>query len=263
VVEPSAASSTVLVIEDDPAAVRLLRTYLEAEGYQVEVATDGESGIAAARTHAPGAIILDVLLPGIDGWEVLRRLKADADLRDVPVMVATVIDERNVAMNLGAVDYFLKPVSPDALLDRLATYTFTTKVKQRNIRVLVIDDDDSARELVANALRPEGFEVVTAASGDEGLELAHEQPPDLVICDLVMPDMDGFEVVNRLADSDMPKDVPVLILTGHELTDEDRQRLNGLVADVMQKDGDPRPALGHWLRRAAAASQRRSASEAA
>jgi signal transduction histidine kinase/DNA-binding response OmpR family regulator len=255
--------STILVIEDDPSAVRLLRAYLESEGYQVDVAADGESGIAAARVNPPGAIILDVLLPGIDGWEVLRRLKADGDLRDVPVMVATVVDERNVAMNLGAVDYFLKPVRPDALLARLATYTFTTKVKQRNIRVLVIDDDPTACELVASALRPEGFEVVTAASGAEGLALAGEKPPDLVICDLVMPDMDGFEVVKRLAESDLPNDVPILILTGQELTAKDRHRLNGKVAEIMQKDGDPRPALGRWLRRAAAASGRRSSAAAA
>jgi two-component system OmpR family response regulator len=136
-------------------------------------------------------------------------------------------------------------------------------VKQRNIRVLVIDDDLLARDLVANALRPEGFEVVTAASGDEGLALAQERPPDLVICDLVMPDMDGFEVVNRLANTDMPKDVPILILTGHELTAGDRERLNGKVADIMQKGGDPRPALGRWLRRAAAASSRRTTAAAA
>jgi signal transduction histidine kinase/DNA-binding response OmpR family regulator len=257
------AGSTILVIEDDPGAVRLLRTYLEAEGHSVVVALDGESGISAAREHRPGAIILDVLLPGIDGWEVLRRLKADPDLRDVPVMVATVVDERNIAMSLGAVDYFLKPVRPDALLARLATYTFTTKVKQRNVRVLVIDDEPAARDLVANALRPEGFEVVTAASGSEGLSLAREQPPDLVICDLVMPDMDGYEVVERLADSEMPKDVPILILTGQDLTDMDRERLNGKVAHVLQKDGDPRVPLGQWLRRAAAASKRREASAGA
>ncbi|HYI65767.1 MAG TPA: response regulator [Candidatus Limnocylindrales bacterium] len=257
------AGSTVLVIEDDPGAVRLLRTYLEGEGYFVQVAIDGEAGIAAARANPPGAIILDVLLPGIDGWEVLRRLKVDPELRDVPVMVATVVDERNVAMNLGAVDYFVKPVRREALLARLATYTFTTKVKERNIRVLVIDDDLVARDLVANALRPEGFEVVTAASGREGLELAGERQPDLVICDLIMPEMDGFEVVNRLAESDMPKDVPILILTGQDLTPADRERLNGKVAAVMAKDGDPRPALATWLRRAAAASGRRGAVAAA
>jgi signal transduction histidine kinase/CheY-like chemotaxis protein len=194
----NAGISPVLVIEDDPGAVRLLRTYLEVDGYEVVVATDGEAGIAAARRHAPAAILLDVLLPGIDGWEVLRRLKADADLREVPVVVITVVDERNVAMSLGAVDYFLKPVRPHELLARLSQYTFTTKVKQRRVPVLTVDDDPAARELVATALRAEGFDVVAAASGEEALRLAHEDPPELVICDLVMPDMDGYEVVSRL-----------------------------------------------------------------
>lgn len=254
-----ASGSTVLVIEDDPGAVRLLRTYLEAEGHQVVVATDGQAGISAARTHGPAAIILDVLLPGIDGWEVLRRLKADTDLRDIPVVVVTVVDERNVAMGLGAVDYFLKPVSPEALLARLGQYTFTTKVKERDVRVLAIDDDPAARDLVVNALRPEGFNVVAAASGREGLELARAHPPELVICDLIMPDMDGYEVVDRLQADAATSGATILILTGQELTEADRQRLNGKVAAILAKGDDPRPAFARWLRRAMDASQRRQA----
>ena len=255
-VEPDGPS--ILIIEDDPGAVRLLRAYLEGEGYRVEVATDGESGIASAQAQAPDAIILDVLLPGIDGWEVLRRLKADAGLRDLPVVVVTVVDERNVAMNLGAVDYFLKPVRREALLDRLSQYTFTTKVKQGRVRVLAIDDDPAARELVANALRPEGFDVVSAATGQEGLDLALQDPPDLVICDLLMPDMDGYEVVDQLHANETTKDVTILILTGQDLSAADRERLNGKVAEVVHKGGDPRPAFAQWLRRASAAARRRS-----
>ena len=250
------AGASVLIIEDDPAAVRLLRTYLEAEGYGVIVATDGQAGIDAARATAPAAIILDVLLPIMDGWEVLRNLKADPDLRDVPVVVVTVVDERNVAMSLGAVDYFLKPVRPEALLARLGQYTFTTKVKQRPVRVLAIDDDPAARELVVNALRPEGFDVVAAASGQEGVALALDHPPELVICDLVMPDMDGYEVVDRLQANDATRDATILILTGHDLTTADRERLNGKVADILTKGSDPRPALARWLRRAEAATLR-------
>jgi CheY-like chemotaxis protein len=257
-VEAAPVGPSILVIEDDPGAVRLLRAYLEGEGYRVEVATDGETGIAAAQEHAPDAIILDVLLPGIDGWEVLRRLKANPDLRDVPVVVVTVVDERNVAMNLGAVDYFLKPVRREALLDRLSQYTFTTKVKMGHVRVLAIDDDPAARELVTNALRPEGFEVVSAASGREGLDLALENPPDLVICDLLMPDMDGYEVVERLHANERTKDVTILILTGQDLSAADRERLNGKVAEVVRKGVDPRPAFAQWLRRASAAARRRS-----
>jgi signal transduction histidine kinase/DNA-binding response OmpR family regulator len=260
--EPTGGAS-ILVIEDDPGAVRLLRAYLDAEGYRVRVAADGESGIAAARADAPDAIILDVLLPGIDGWEVLRRLKADPALRDLPVVVVTVVDERNVAMSLGAVDYFLKPVRREALLDRLAQYTFTTKVKMGRVRVLTIDDDPAALELVAGALRPEGFEVVAAASGREGLDLALESPPDLVICDLLMPDMDGYEVVEQLHANEATKDVTILILTGQDLSTTDRQRLNGKVAEIVRKGVDPRPAFAHWLQRASAAARRRPAPQSA
>ena len=255
--EADGSASRILVIEDDPGAVRLLRTYLEVEGYEVEVATSGEAGIAAATRQAPDAIILDVLLPGIDGWEVLRRLKADPALRDLPVVVATVVDERNVAMSLGAVDYFLKPIKPEDLLARLSQYTFTTKVKLGRVRVLAIDDDPIARDLVVNALRPEGFEVVAAASGREGLDLAVDSPPDLVICDLLMPDMDGYEVVDQLHANAATKDVTILILTGQELSMADRQRLNGKVAEIVHKGGDARPAFLKWVRRASAAGRRR------
>jgi CheY-like chemotaxis protein len=214
--------------------------------------------MAAASRDAPDAIILDVLLPGIDGWEVLRRLKADPGLRDLPVVVVTVVDERNVAMSLGAVDYFLKPVKPEALLARLSQYTFTTKVKHAPVRVLTIDDDPVARDLVASALRPEGFDVVGAASGREGLEMALAETPDLVICDLLMPDMDGYEVVERLHANEATRDVTILILTGQELSTADRQRLNGKVAEIVSKGVDLRPAFLRWLRRASAAAKRRS-----
>ena len=254
----SLAAATVLLIEDDPGAVRLLRTYLEGEGYNVVVAPNGEAGITAARESTPAAVILDVLLPGIDGWEVLRRLKSDATLRDVPVVVVTVVDERNVAMSLGAVDYFLKPVRPEALLARLGQYTFTTKVKQRPVKVLAIDDDARARDLVVEALRPAGFDVSVAASGREGLAMARQDPPELVICDLVMPDVDGYEVVDQLRANPATQDATILILTGQELSRTDRERLNGKVAEVLDKTGDPRPALAKWLERAAAAAQRRS-----
>lgn len=253
----SAEAATILLIEDDPGAVRLLRTYLEGEGYDVFVAASGEAGIEIARAATPAAILLDVLLPGIDGWEVLRRLKADAALRDIPVMVVTVVDERNVAMTLGAVDYFLKPVDPQALLRRLAQYTFTTKVKQRRVRVLAVDDDPAARALIVNTLAVEGFDIVAAASGADAIDLAADDPPELVICDLVMPDMDGYEVVNQLRSSDATRDATILILTGHELTSADRDRLNGKVAGILNKGEDLRGPLVAWLDRAAAAARRR------
>jgi signal transduction histidine kinase/CheY-like chemotaxis protein len=239
----------VLVIEDDPSAVRLLRTYLESDGYVVRLAQDGPSALAAARANPPAAIILDILLPGTDGWEVLRELKADPDLRDVPVIIVTVVDERGLGLALGAVDYFLKPVDRTALLDRLARYTFTTKVKSRTVRILAVDDDPAALDLIDSALRPEGFEVVRASGGRQGIDLAVAEPFDLVVCDLLMPDVDGFDVVTALKSDPSTSDVPILILTAHTITEAEKDRLNGQILGIVDKGDEGAAGLRRWLGR--------------
>jgi signal transduction histidine kinase/CheY-like chemotaxis protein len=239
----------VLVIEDDPSAVRLLRTYLESDGYGVRLATDGQSGIADARAYPPAAIILDILLPGTDGWEVLRELKADPDLRDVPVIIVTVVDERGLGLALGAVDYFLKPVDRAALLDRLSRYTFTTKVKSRTVRILAIDDDPTALDLIDSALRPEGFDIVRASGGQEGIDRAGAEPFDLVVCDLLMPDVDGFDVVNALKADPTTSDVPILILTAHTITEAEKASLNGQILGIVDKGEEGAAGLRRWLAR--------------
>jgi signal transduction histidine kinase/CheY-like chemotaxis protein len=239
----------ILVIEDDPSAVRLLRTYLEGDGYEVRVASDGPAGLAAARARPPTAIILDILLPGADGWEILREFKADPGLRDLPVVIVTVLDERGLGLALGAVDYFLKPVDRTALLDRLARYTFTTMAKSRVVRVLAIDDDPSALDLIDAALAPEGFEVVRAAGGAEGIERARAEQFDLVVCDLVMPELDGFDVVTALKADPVTVDVPILILTAHTLTDIERDRLNGQILGIVEKGEEGAAGLRRWLAR--------------
>ena len=240
----------VLVIEDDPSAIRLLRTYLETDGYTVRVAIDGESGLAEARRQPPAAIILDVLLPGVDGWEVLRRLKADAGLRDIPVIVVTVVDERELGLALGAVDYYLKPVDRAALLGRLSRYTFSTKVSQGTVRVLAIDDDPAALELVRAALVPEGFDVTSHTDPVAALAAAADGGFDLVICDLVMPGMDGFEVIAQLQQEPRTREIPILVLTARVLTQEDKSRLNGNIIGIVEKGVGARERLLEWLRRA-------------
>ncbi|HEU0236067.1 MAG TPA: ATP-binding protein, partial [Candidatus Limnocylindrales bacterium] len=144
----------VLVIEDDPSSVRLLQAYLGESGYGVTVAPNGERGLELALADPPAAILLDILLPGIDGWEVLRRLKQDPTVRDVPVVIVTVVDERSVGLALGAVDYFVKPIERDALIARLDRHTFTTKVRTRAVRVLAIDDDPAALAMIDATLSP-------------------------------------------------------------------------------------------------------------
>jgi CheY-like chemotaxis protein/anti-sigma regulatory factor (Ser/Thr protein kinase) len=239
----------ILVIEDEPSSARLLQTYLADAGYRVRIAPDGETGIAMSRSTRPAAIVLDILLPGIDGWEVLRQLKSDQALRDVPVIIATVIDERGVGLALGAVDYLVKPVDPEALLDRLGRYTFTTKVKTRAMSVLAIDDDPAALDVIESTLVPLGFTVRRASSGREGIGLAQSHGADLIICDLMMPDLDGFEVVAKLQDAATTASIPILVLTAHDLSSADKARLNGRVLGIAAKGDSGVDGLREWLAR--------------
>lgn len=241
---------SVLVVEDDPSAARLLRAYLEPEGYRVRVAADGELALDEVRVEAPAAILLDVLLPGIDGWEVLRRLKADPVLRDIPVVIVTIVDEKDVGLALGAVDYLVKPINRDALLASLGRLTFTTKVKTRTVRILAVDDEPAALDALEKTLRPAGFEVLRAGSGKTGVDRARGERPDLVICDLVMPDLDGFGVVGELKSDPATADIPIIILTGHDLSAADKRRLNGKVLGIVSKGPGAQTGLRAWLVRA-------------
>jgi signal transduction histidine kinase/CheY-like chemotaxis protein len=241
----------VLVIEDDPSTVRLLREFLEPAGYAMSVASTGEAGLALAMQRRPSAVILDVLLPGLDGWEVLRRLKAEAGLRDVPVVIVTVVDERGIGLALGAIDYLVKPVERDALLACLARYTLTSKVRQRKVRILAVDDEPGGLALIRAALEPDGFEVVDASGGREALDLMRDDSIDLVVCDLAMPEMDGFEVIAALKADPKTADVPILVCTARDLSDGDKERLNGKIVGAVTKGVDARAGLRDWLARVA------------
>ena len=241
------AGGAVLIIEDDPSAVRLLRAYLEPVGYRVRVASDGEQALREIRSSHPAAILLDVLLPGIDGWEVLRRLKADPELRDIPVVIITVVDERDVGLALGAVDYLVKPIDRDALLSTLARLMVSAHLEQLPVRILAIDDEVAALDLLEASLRPAGFEVLRAISGAAGVKLARHDRPDLVICDLVMPELDGFAVIGELKADPTTTDIPIIVLTGHDLTAADKRRLNGKVLGVVTKGSEADEGLQTWL----------------
>ena len=239
----------VLIIEDDPSSVRLLQTYLADSGYRVSVASDGERGLQMAMADPPAAILLDVLLPRIDGWEVLRRLKSEPSIRDVPVVIVTVVDERNVGLALGAVDYFVKPIEREALLARLDRHMFLARARQRSLDILAIDDDPVSLDMIDATLAPYGFAIHRARSGQEGLHLVDAVHPDLVICDLLMPGVDGFEVVGRLQADRATADIPILVLTGHELSAADKARLNGRILGVVEKGATAGNGLRDWLSR--------------
>ena len=199
----------------------------------------------------PAAIVLDVILPGIDGWEVLRRLKLDARTRDVPVVMVTVVDEHEVGLALGAVDYLVKPVDPQVLIGVLARHVLAGRPAgaPEPVVALVVDDDPGSRELLARCLGDVGIDVVAAAGGAEALQLIRARHFDVVVCDLMMPEVDGFAVIAELQQDPATRRIPILVVTGQDLSEADKGRLNGQILDIVQKGGTLEHAIRQWLER--------------
>ena len=201
-----------------------------------------------ARALNPVAITLDILLPEIDGWEVLRRLKADELTWNIPVVVVSVSDDPGLGRALGATDYFVKPVDRDALLSRLKQHAFAPRAQHGEIRVLVVDDELANLELLQALLEPEGFHVLTASGGRKGIDVAHAWQPHLILLDLMMPDVTGFDVVEALRTDIATRSIPIMVLTAKELTIEDKAALNGQVAAIFQRNSLAGSELIAWLR---------------
>ncbi len=246
-----AGQRLVLAIEDDPSAAELLRVYLEEAGFAFAIAADGRTGVEWATSLRPAAIILDILLPDFDGWEVLQRLKGAEETRDIPVIVVSVVDDAPLGFALGAVDYFVKPVSREALLGSLGLLTFTTKVQTRVVTALVIDADPAAGASYRAQLEPDGFRVVVADSGETGMQRARDERPDLILLDLILPDTDGPDLVARLKADPATSDIPIWVTTRGDLDDRERARINGKVQGVVVRGGSGLDALKGWLDRIA------------
>jgi signal transduction histidine kinase/CheY-like chemotaxis protein len=233
--QPGGLHGGVLIIEDDPAAAGLLSAQLQRAGYHVAVAATGEQGLAAARACDPEAILLDIDLPGVDGWQVLAELKHDERLRHIPVLILSVDDDTEIGLALGAVDYLVKPVDRTTLLTWMARHGLIPPTTDGHLRVLAIDDDLSCRRLIEAALSAEGIQVVTAAGGVDGLKAARAHPFDLIICDLLMPGLDGFDVIAALHNDPVTRGIPVVVLTACTLTEADKTRLIGKVIAIAGK----------------------------
>jgi signal transduction histidine kinase/CheY-like chemotaxis protein len=224
-------AGTVLVIDDDPTARSLLRRYLGKAGYRVEEAEDGRTGLSRARAAAPDVITLDVMMPEMDGWAVLTALKADPGLAEIPVIMVTILDEQRMGFALGAFDYLTKPIERSRLLSVLSRCAGRAGGRD----VLVVEDDAETRSLMRRTLERAGWEVREAENGRVGLARVAERVPGLVLLDLMMPEMDGFEFLDALRRRPDLRAVPVIVVTAKDLTDEDRKRLNGGVQEVLQK----------------------------
>ena len=228
---PQPVVGTVLVVDDDPMARDLTKRTLAREGFQVETASGGEEGLRLARELQPDVITLDVLMPGMDGWAVLTALKADPAVAHIPVVMITIVDQQNVGYTLGATDYLVKPIDRDRLLSVLSKY----RLDHLPCSVLVVDDDADTRQMMRRLLEREGWTVAEAENGRIGLEMVSESRPDIILLDLIMPEMDGFQFITELLKSQELSTIPVVAVTAKDMTLEERQRLTGHVEQILQK----------------------------
>ena len=236
---PPHGGPLVVIIEDDRRSLDLLRLYLEGAGVEVVGVRDGATGLEVVRQRRPSAVVLDIRLPGMDGWDVLATLKADPATAPIPVVVVSMVDERGRGFALGAAEYLVKPVSRD---DVLSALTRVIVLPDSNRTLLAIDDDPLVIELVKAVLEPEGWQVLSAADGETGVALARSRQPAVVLLDLLLPGMDGFEIAAALHDDSTTQQIPIIVLTSMTMTRADKERLQGRISYVAQK-GNFDPAL--------------------
>ena len=234
----------VLVIDDSEDQRTLMSRFLQREGFQARTAADGKTGLRMARELKPRAILLDVMMPGIDGWSVLSALKADPDLTDIPVVMVTFVEQRALAASLGATDYVVKPVRWDRFK------TVMDRFKPPQAHVLIVDDDRDTRERLRTFLERDGWSVQEAEHGRDGLERLAEALPGLVLLDLTMPVMDGFMFLDEMRKRPGCATIPVVVLTALDLTREDRRRLAG-ASQILNKGDVTMRSLGDRLHRLA------------
>jgi adenylate cyclase len=234
VISPAASQGRrglVLVIDRDATARELIATYLAGEGYAVEIAASGIYGLERARDLRPTAIILEIVMPDTDGWTVLAALKGEPELAEIPVVIVTILDERRRGIALGAAGYLTKPIDRERLVEILSRLCAANGPGT----VLVVEDNDDQRQLARTTIEARGWRVREAANGRIALDAIAAELPDMILLDLMMPEMDGFELVAALQANASWRDIPVVVVTALDLTAEDRRRLSGGVREVLSK----------------------------
>ncbi|MBZ0316080.1 MAG: response regulator [Anaerolineae bacterium] len=231
---PSASATknvTILVIDDDSAVREMMEHYLTKEGFKVVTASGGREGLRLAKELHPTVITLDVMMPDIDGWGVLALLKADPEIGHIPVVMVTIVDDRKIGFTLGASDYITKPLRAEILLKTLRKYS----CENPPCPVMVVEDDTSTRTMVREILESEGWRVSEAENGKIALQVMAENRPAVIVLDLMMPEMDGFQFIEAMREHEEWRRIPIVVVTALDLSSDDRQRLNGYVQKVIQK----------------------------
>ena len=225
----------VLIVEDDLASAELLARQIERAGFSTQVARTGMEALSIAKVRKPVAISLDIMLPDMDGWEILKRLKDDEVTKPIPAIVVSVVDNPELGAALGALDYFVKPLDAKELVKRLSKINLKRIAGGGRTCVLVVDDEPANRDWLKQVLEPAGFDVELASTALEGIEAARSAHPDIVMLDLLMPEVDGFAVVDALSVDDKTKGIPIVVLTAKHLTNADIGELSGRVSKVLRR----------------------------
>jgi DNA-binding response OmpR family regulator len=236
----------VLVIDEDPDAVYLLQESLDPAEFEVLGAQNGISGYTQASELMPDAILLDILLPNKDGWQILHDLKTDQRTTNIPVILLTIVDKKALGFRMGASAYLLKPLNPREVIETLSRVT--KQADRSHIHVLVVDDDPHIADMLGQILPTSEFDLRSAEDGISGLEAIAFQRPDVLLLDIMMPRLDGFGVVEQLRANPATQDLPIIVISAKELTDEESARLKESVTFVMGKQGFDGDKLVHEIR---------------
>lgn len=220
----------VLIIDDDPITRRLYSAWLTVEGYSIAEALNADEGVKQADALLPDIIILDIQMPNKDGWYVLKELKSKAKTKNIPVVITSFGEEREIAFSLGAVDYFKKPINKKRFQKRIAAIGL-----QQHNRVLVVDDNPADIRLISSILETEGIPTFSADGGGKGIEIIGREKPSLIVLDLIMPDLSGFEVIEKLHEAEQTKNIPIIAMTSKDLSSDELRHLKHQVQGVVNK----------------------------
>jgi CheY-like chemotaxis protein len=243
---------TALVVEDDYQSAELIRLQLEAEGFTVIHAASAEAALVIAVQQPLSLITLDIMLPNMDGWEFLGRIKQVPALHRIPIVIISIVADRNRGFALGAAAIMQKPMSRQELSEALVELGLLPVALGKKLKILVVDDDPDAVELVAVRVLALASTVLRAYGGREAIDTARRERPDLIVLDLMMPDVSGFDVVEALSEHPETAHIPIVVVTAKQITAEDRVQLNGFVASIMEKAGFSRGRFAAEVRRAMA-----------
>ena len=250
--EPVPSGDCVLVIDDDPTARELIANHLRGAGFSVVTAAGGREGLKRAEELHPIAITLDVLMPDLDGWTVLAALRGNPALSNIPVIMATITDQDRKGMTLGASGFLTKPIDRDRLIALLQPY----QAHVRRTRVLVVEDDATQRERIRSWLESQQWQISEAENGRVALDRLADDVPDIILLDLMMPEMDGFQLITALQERPAWRGIPVIVITALDLTAADRARLNSGVEGILLKNSFEPAQLVEIVRRLVAKSRR-------